>query len=140
MFNAETFIIGLCSGIMGIVLSEILLIPGNIIIQKVSGTSTLVAALPVDAALFLVALATLLTILAGIIPARGAAKSNPVKAPSKSPQIPFPVSFPLRRHGYRDFLPVFPLCTSVSLYPSHMRTYFLVLKVTKRYGRAGNFR
>ena len=38
------------------------------------------AALPVDAALFLVALATLLTILAGIIPARGAAKSNPVKA------------------------------------------------------------
>ena len=80
VFNAETFIIGLCSGIMGIVLSEILLIPGNIIIQKVSGTSTLVASLPVDAALFLVALATLLTILAGIIPARGAAKSNPVKA------------------------------------------------------------
>ena len=80
VFNAETFIIGLCSGIMGIVLSEILLIPGNIIIQKVSGTSTLVAALPVDAALFLVALATLLTILAGIIPARGAAKCNPVKA------------------------------------------------------------
>ena len=80
VFNAETFIIGLCSGIMGIVLSEILLIPGNIIIQKVSGTSTLVASLPLDAALFLVALATLLTILAGIIPARGAAKCNPVKA------------------------------------------------------------
>ena len=39
-----------------------------------------VASLPVDAALFLVALATLLTILAGIIPARGAAKCNPVKA------------------------------------------------------------
>ena len=38
VFNAETFIIGLCSGVMGIVLSEILLIPGNIIIQKVSGT------------------------------------------------------------------------------------------------------
>ena len=80
VFNAETFIIGLCSGVMGIVLSEILLIPGNIIIQKVSGTSTLVASLPVDAALFLVALATLLTILAGIIPARGAAKCNPVTA------------------------------------------------------------
>ena len=45
-----------------------------------AGTSTLVASLPVDAALFLVALATLLTILAGIIPARGAAKCNPVKA------------------------------------------------------------
>lgn len=85
VFNAETFIIGLCSGVMGIVLSEILLIPGNIIIQKVSGTSTLVASLPVDAALFLVALATLLTILAGIIPARGAASATPSKlcAPSK---------------------------------------------------------
>ena len=55
-------------------------IPAAGIIQKVSGTSTLVASLPVDAALFLVALATLLTILAGIIPARGAAKCNPVKA------------------------------------------------------------
>ena len=80
VFNAETFIIGLCSGVMGIVLSEILLIPGNMLIQKISGASTLVASLPIDAALFLVALATLLTILAGIIPARGAAKCNPVKA------------------------------------------------------------
>ena len=75
-----TLYLMLAGGVMGIVLSEILLIPGNIIIQKVSGTSTLVASLPVNAALFLVALATLLTILAGIIPARGAAKSNPVKA------------------------------------------------------------
>ena len=75
-----TLYLMLAGGVMGIVLSEILLIPGNIIIQKVSGTSTLVASLPVDAALFLVALATLLTILAGIIPARGAAKCNPVTA------------------------------------------------------------
>ena len=80
VFNAETFIIGLCSGVMGIVLSEILLIPGNILIRNISGTDTLTAALPLDAAVFLIVLATILTILAGLIPAMGAAKSNPVAA------------------------------------------------------------
>ena len=80
VFNAETFIIGLCSGVMGIVLSEILLIPGNVLIRNVSGTDTLTAALPLDAAAFLIVLATVLTILAGLIPAMGAAKSNPVTA------------------------------------------------------------
>ena len=80
VFNAETFIIGLCSGVMGIVLSEILLIPGNMLIRQVSGSDTLTAILPLDAAAFLIVLATLLTILAGLIPAMGAAKSNPVKA------------------------------------------------------------
>lgn len=80
LFNAETFIIGLCSGVMGIVLSEILLIPGNMLIRQVSGSDTLTAILPLDAAAFLIVLATLLTILAGLIPAMGAAKSNPVKA------------------------------------------------------------
>lgn len=80
VFNAETFIIGLCSGVMGIVLSKLLLIPGNMLIQKLSGTSTLTAVLPADVAVFLVALATVLTMLAGIVPALGAAKCNPVKA------------------------------------------------------------
>ena len=80
VFNAETFIIGLCSGVMGIVLSEILLIPGNMLIRQVSGSDTLTAILPLDAAAFLIVLATFLTILAGLIPAMGAAKSNPVKA------------------------------------------------------------
>ena len=77
VFNAETFIIGLCSGVMGIILSEILLIPGNMIIQKVSNGTNVVARLPLSAALVL---ATVLTILGGFIPAKGASKSDPVKA------------------------------------------------------------
>ena len=80
VFNAETFIIGLCSGVMGIILSEILLIPGNMIIQKVSNGTNVVARLPLGAALVLIVLATVLTILGGFIPAKGASKSDPVKA------------------------------------------------------------
>ena len=80
VFNAETFIIGLCSGVMGIILSEILLIPGNMIIQKVSNGTNVVARLPLSAAFVLIVLATVLTILGGFIPAKGASKSDPVKA------------------------------------------------------------
>ncbi len=80
VFNAETFIIGLCSGVMGVVLSEILLIPGNMLIQKISNGTNVVARLPLNAALVLIVLATMLTILGGFIPAKGASRSDPVKA------------------------------------------------------------
>ena len=80
VFNAETFIIGLCSGVMGVVLSEILLIPGNMLIQKISNGTNVVARLPLNAALVLIVLATVLTILGGFIPAKGASRSDPVKA------------------------------------------------------------
>ena len=80
VFNAETFIIGLCSGVMGVVLSEILLIPGNMLIQKISNGTNVVARLPLNAALVLIILATVLTILGGFIPAKGASRSDPVKA------------------------------------------------------------
>ena len=80
VFNAETFIIGLCSGVMGIVLSEILLIPGNMLIRKVSGSASVTAVLPIQAAAVLILLATILTILGGFIPAKSASKSDPVKA------------------------------------------------------------
>ena len=80
VFNAETFIIGLCSGVMGVGLSLLLLIPGNMLIHSISGSSDVTASLPLSAALILIALATLLTILGGLIPARSAAKSNPVIA------------------------------------------------------------
>ena len=80
VFNAETFIIGLCSGVMGVVLSEILLIPGNMLIQKISNGTNVVAHLPLNAALVLIVLATVLTILGGFIPAKGASRSDPVKA------------------------------------------------------------
>ncbi len=80
VFNAETFIIGLCSGVMGVVLSEILLIPGNMLIQKISNGTNVVARLPLNAAFVLIVLATVLTILGGFIPAKGASRSDPVKA------------------------------------------------------------
>ena len=80
VFNAETFIIGLCSGVMGVVLSEILLIPGNLLIRKVSGSASVTAVLPLGAAAVLILLATVLTILGGFIPAKSASKCDPVKA------------------------------------------------------------
>ena len=80
VFNAETFIIGLCSGLMGIGLSRLLLIPGNMLIQKIAAGTSVVAVLPWKAAVVLVALATVLTILGGFIPAKTASRSDPVKA------------------------------------------------------------
>ncbi len=80
VFNAETFIIGLCSGVMGIVLSEILLIPGNMLIRHISSDTTVTAVLPIGAAVVLIVLATVLTILGGFIPSKSAAKCDPVKA------------------------------------------------------------
>ena len=80
VFNAETLIIGLCSGVMGVVLTLLLLIPGNMIIHSVAGSSDVTASLPPVAALILILLSTVLTILGGLIPARSAAKCNPVTA------------------------------------------------------------
>ena len=80
VFNAETFIIGMCSGVIGVGLCLLLLIPGNMLIHSIAGTTSVTAVLPPKAALTLIALATLLTILGGLIPARSAAKCNPVTA------------------------------------------------------------
>ena len=80
VFNAETFIIGMCSGVIGVGLCLLLLIPGNMLIHSIAGTTSVTAVLPPKAALILIVLATLLTILGGLIPARSAAKSNPVTA------------------------------------------------------------
>ena len=80
VFNAETFIIGLCSGVMGVVLSRLLLIPGNILIKKIATGTSVVAVLPWSSAAVLIVLATILTMLGGFIPAKNASKSDPVKA------------------------------------------------------------
>ena len=74
VFNAETFIIGMCSGVIGVGLCLLLLIPGNMLIHSIAGTTSVTAVLPPKAALVLIVLATLLTILGGLIPARSAAK------------------------------------------------------------------
>ena len=67
-------------GVVGVGLSLILLIPGNMLIHSIADSASVTAALPLQAALVLIALATLLTILGGLIPAKSASKCDPVKA------------------------------------------------------------
>jgi len=80
VFNAETFIIGLFSGVLGIGVTLLLLIPGNMLIHFISGNSTINAILPVQGAIILVVLSVLLTLLGGLIPSRKAAQEDPVTA------------------------------------------------------------
>ena len=80
VFNAETFIIGLCAGVIGIGLTLLLLIPGNAIIHSLAGTTAINASLPVVSGVILIALSVVLTLLGGLIPSRKAAKSDPVAA------------------------------------------------------------
>jgi putative ABC transport system permease protein len=80
VFNAETFITGLLAGILGIVISELLIIPINIIIPMVAPDTAVRAALPIPAAFGLIVLSVILTLIAGLLPARKASKSDPVTA------------------------------------------------------------
>ena len=80
VFNAETFIIGLCAGLLGIGISLLLLIPGNALIHFLAGTDEVSAVLPAAPALVLIALSVILTLIGGLIPSRKAAKSDPVTA------------------------------------------------------------
>ncbi|MBE5736848.1 MAG: ABC transporter ATP-binding protein/permease [Clostridiales bacterium] len=80
MFNAETIIIGLTSGLLGVLVTYLLCIPINLILQLLTGIATLRAVLPVGAAVILVVISMLLTLFAGIIPSRSAAKKDPVIA------------------------------------------------------------
>lgn len=79
VFNAETLIEGFVSGAMGIVITLILCIPANIIIKNLT-TIPNVAQLPVSGAVILVVISMLLTTIAGLIPAKMAAKKDPVVA------------------------------------------------------------
>ncbi len=80
VFNAETFIIGLCAGLIGIGLTLLLLIPGNALIHHIAGQDNINAVLPVVPAIVLIILSVLLTLIGGLIPSRKAAKSDPVTA------------------------------------------------------------
>lgn len=80
VFNAETFIIGLCSGLLGVGITALLLIPINSIIHSLAGITTINASLPIVAAGFLVLLSMLLTMIAGLLPSSKAAKKDPVTA------------------------------------------------------------
>ncbi len=80
VFNAETIIIGLCAGMIGIGLTLLLLIPGNALIHSLAGNTDINAVLPAGYAAILVLLSVLLTMLGGLIPSSKAAKNDPVMA------------------------------------------------------------
>ena len=80
IFNAETCIIGLLSGIIGVVVTRLLLFPINDVIHKVTEIDDITAVLELPAAIVLVAIATGLTILGGLIPSRSASMKDPVIA------------------------------------------------------------
>ena len=80
VFNAETFMIGLCAGLIGIGLTLLILIPANAVIHQVANTNAINAVLPAGAAVVLVLLSVVLTLIGGLIPSRKAAKQDPVKA------------------------------------------------------------
>lgn len=80
VFNAETFIIGLGAGIIGIGITLLLLIPANALIHHLAGSDNVNAVLSVVPAVILILLSVILTLTGGLIPSRKAAKSDPVTA------------------------------------------------------------
>ena len=80
VFNAETLIVGLGAGIIGIGVTLLLIIPINIVVHNLTGIYDLSAVLPTGAAVILVAISTVLTMISGLIPSRIAAKKDPVDA------------------------------------------------------------
>ena len=80
MFNAETMIVGFAAGALGVLVTYLLCIPINLILDALTGIAQLRAVLPIPAALILIGISVLLTLFAGFIPSRSAAKKDPVVA------------------------------------------------------------
>ena len=80
VFNAETFIIGCCAGLLGIGISLLCMIPINAILQNLLGAATLTVALPITYVAILVVLSIVITVIGGLLPAKKAAKKDPVIA------------------------------------------------------------
>lgn len=80
VFNAETFIIGCCAGLLGIGVSLIAILPINQVIQDLSGIAELHAQLPLDHSALLILLSIFITMIGGLLPAKNAAKKDPVVA------------------------------------------------------------
>lgn len=80
IFNAETFIVGLCSGLIGILITLALLVPINYIIHTLTGNLRITATLPLTGGTTLVILSVILTLIGGLIPSKQAAKKDPVLA------------------------------------------------------------
>ena len=80
VFNAETLIVGLAAGVLGILVSVAATVPINAVIHNLTGLDDLTAVLPPAAGAILVAISVILTVFAGLVPSRGAAKKDPVEA------------------------------------------------------------
>ena len=80
MFNAETVMIGFASGVLGVLVTVLLCIPINAILHVLTGIGNLNAYLPWQVGLALIVISVLLTLIAGVIPSRSAAKKDPVVA------------------------------------------------------------
>ena len=80
VFNAETLIIGLCAGIIGIVLTILICIPASAIVQYLTGIPTIAAVLPWEGGLILIGVSTVMTLISGLIPAKSASRKDPVVA------------------------------------------------------------
>lgn len=79
VFNAETFIIGLISGVLGILITLVLNFPICMVVENMTGVAH-IAKLPVNGAVFMILIDLVLTILAGLIPSKIASKKDPVEA------------------------------------------------------------
>ena len=80
VFNAETLLVGLCAGVIGIGVSVLLNIPINAILHALTDLTNLNAVLPAAGGVILVVISTLLTYIAGLVPSRAAARKEPVEA------------------------------------------------------------
>ena len=80
IFNAETMIVGFLAGVLGVVVSIILLVPINAVIHALTNNPNITAIFPVPAMVALIILSTILTLIGGIIPSKKAAKQDPVLA------------------------------------------------------------
>jgi len=80
VFNAETVIIGLISGILGILIAWLLTLPINLILKVLLGSSMVNVHLPILYALLLICISVAVTVIGGLIPAAKASKKDPVVA------------------------------------------------------------
>jgi putative ABC transport system permease protein len=79
LFNAETFLIGLCAGLFGVGFTYAVSVPINLLLKSLTGIATL-AALPLGQGVAMVVISVVLTLISGLIPANAAAKKDPVIA------------------------------------------------------------
>ncbi len=80
MFNAETVIVGFAAGLLGVGVTYLLCIPINLVLNALTGINNLRAILPIEAAVILIVISVVLTLISGLIPSRSAAKKDPVVA------------------------------------------------------------